>query len=225
PPSSITLLTSSGSPPNLRPQIRMHPIRLTAHLKYAKQVEGDRKTLYIDHRMSKETEPKHNLTIEQVASIATENVLRDGGHRPTLIAEGSRNDAKVEFDALGKTFEERQKQMIKAGFLLARNPQFGLLRQAFFISEGWMSMSPLDKPPTTPPAQDPNRKEVLIISGLTVENRHANMVIFEMIRDSRSRLRELKPFESFPDVSMSAESPLLEALFFGFAMGLSGSAA
>ncbi|MHB8751371.1 MAG: hypothetical protein ACYDBJ_19560, partial [Aggregatilineales bacterium] len=25
PPSSITLLTSSGSPPNLRPQIRMHP--------------------------------------------------------------------------------------------------------------------------------------------------------------------------------------------------------
>src|SRR5579863_6504227 len=167
---------------------------------------GDGKTTFIDKSMSKEIEPRYSFTIEQVASITTENVLRDGGHRPTLMADGSLNQAVIEFRAFGQTSEERQQQMIKAGFHLAHNPQFGLLQQAFFISEGWMTISPLDKPPALSPAQDPNRKEVLIISGLTGENFHASMVIFEMIRDSKGHLRELKAFGSFADPSVSAEN-------------------
>ncbi|MHB8630285.1 MAG: hypothetical protein ACYDEO_29355, partial [Aggregatilineales bacterium] len=43
PPSSITLLTSSGSPPNLRPQIRMHPFS-TYSLQFAAE------TAYNDER-------------------------------------------------------------------------------------------------------------------------------------------------------------------------------
>lgn len=76
-----------------------------------------------------------------------------------------------------------------------------------------------EKLPTTRPSQDPNRKEVLTISGLTVNTRRVRMVVYEVLRDQQDRLRELKPL--FQDAPTDAQNPLLEVLFFGFAMGLS----
>ena len=170
--------------------------------------------------MNKETEPQPVLSIEKVARLARETLLRDGRHVPTLIAEGSQSGAIIQFAEFGDTFEKRQQQMTQAGFVLARDNAVGLFQQAFLISEGWMSMSEGDKPPTMPPSQDPNRKEVLTISGLQVDNQRLSMVVFEMIRNPEGRLTELKSFEPAPKDEMSAESPLLEAFVFGFAMGL-----
>lgn len=132
--------------------------------------------------MSTESGPKYNFTIEQMVSIAQENILRDGGHRPTLIVKGSRSGATIAVDELGDTLEEHQKRLARIGFFLAQDRKIGVLRQAFFVSEGWMSIAD-EKPPATRPSQDPNRKEVLTISGLTVEDHRISMVVYEMVRD------------------------------------------
>ncbi|SRR5258708_18262086 len=170
--------------------------------------------------MNKETEPQPILSIEKVASLASETLLRDGKYIPTIIAEGSRSGAVIQFSEFGDTFEKRQQQMTQTGYFLARDAKFGLLKQAFLISEGWLSVSDGDTPPTLPPSQDPNRKEVLTISGLQVEGLHVSMIIFEMIRNRQGQLTKVKPFAPAQDDGISAESPLLEALVLGFAMGL-----
>lgn len=170
--------------------------------------------------MTGETEPHYKLSIEQIAGSAREQLLRDGEHPPTLIAEGSRQATITEFESLGSTFQEREHQMMQAGFLLARDADFGMLKQAFFISEAWMSEAPMDKPPTVSPSQDPNRKEILTVSDLTVADFQVRIVVFEMVRDRQGKLTEVKAFASFADPLVNAQSPLLEALLFGFAMGL-----
>ncbi|MHB8629911.1 MAG: hypothetical protein ACYDBJ_26630 [Aggregatilineales bacterium] len=170
--------------------------------------------------MNHETDPRRGSTIEQIASAARETLLRTGRHIPTLIAEGSSKTAVVEFENFGKSSQDNQEQLMEIGFRLAQNSQFGLLKQAFFISEAWMSVSTLDKPPTLPPAQDPNRREILSVSGLAVENYHVSILLYAMIRDPEGRLTEVKALEQFPDSVTSKENPLLDALFFGFAMGL-----
>src|SRR5258707_5800833 len=118
--------------------------------------------------MNKETEPRPVLSLEQVTHLARETLLRDGRHITALIAEGSQGGIVVEFQEFGATSGERQDQMTQTGFLLAQQEKFGLLKQAFFIAEGWLSVSEGGKPPVVPPAQNPNRKKVMTISGLQV---------------------------------------------------------
>src|SRR5258706_13440624 len=107
-------------------------------------------------------------TIEQVASIAKDNTLRDGYHVPMVLADGSINQAAIQIAEPGKTSEERQYQMFQAGFLLSQENSIGLLQQVFFVSEGWMSAGTTEQAPITPPSQDPNRKEILLVASLNV---------------------------------------------------------
>jgi len=169
--------------------------------------------------MKKEKDQEQPLSIQQIASLAKEVALRDGRHVPTLIAEGSRREVLIQFTKFGNTFEERQKQLTYTGYILAQDARLGLLRQAFFIGEGWMVGSEENKSPNVPPSQHPKRKEVLTVSGLTVASHQVGMVVYEMIRDDTGQLTELKTFASSSDESVSAQSPLLEALVLGYAMG------
>src|SRR5215469_12890691 len=89
--------------------------------------------------MPTETEPHQSLTIEEIACAAREKLLLDGNHPPTLIAEGSREAVVITFDDFGKSAEDNQQQLMHTGFRLAHDPQFGMLKQAFFASEAWMS--------------------------------------------------------------------------------------
>src|SRR5262245_26421072 len=103
--------------------------------------------------------PLH-FTLEAVAEMAEEVLLRDGMHVPTLIAEGEQNAVVLQIPDIADSHEERVSQMGLAGFAIAHGAQIGSLRQLFFVSEGWLSEMPKDAPFSTP-SQDPNRIEVL----------------------------------------------------------------
>ena len=69
------------------------------------------------------------------------------------------------------------------------------------------------------PSQDPNRREVLFITGFEPRTGLTRGVILEMIRDQDEMLRELRPFES-PGVDESeVKSPLLDAFVQGLFAG------
>jgi hypothetical protein len=53
----------------------------------------------------------------------------------------------------------RQEQLLFAGLALAITGEVGALQQAFFISEGWMSVAEPDQPIATLPSQDPQCKK------------------------------------------------------------------
>ena len=106
-----------------------------------------------------------------------------------------------------------------AGYALAQSGEVGEFQQLFFISEGWMNTGE-GKPPELRPSQDPALKEVLLISSLTVKEHRNRAVIFEMVRDVKGELTELRDLRLAGKYDEGqAETPLLDAFADGFYMG------
>jgi len=66
------------------------------------------------------------------------------------------------------------------------------------------------------PSQDPNRKQVLIISGIQIKERKKHLKVFEILRNSD---KQVIGFEAlFPDKEENeiVKIPLLEAFVQGF---------
>jgi hypothetical protein len=172
--------------------------------------------------MSPERRPErrpHRFTLEYVTQLAREVALEHGGHIPTLIVEGSRQPLIGQIPELPPTHEGRVDMMRTMGATLALSGQVGALRQVFFICEGWMSTAHEGEPPVVPPSQDPNRKEVLLISSLKVEGSQSGLVMFEMVRDTEGKLVELPQLPTPQDEGGSVDSPLLDAFAEGFRAG------
>ena len=165
--------------------------------------------------MSKQPENPSALTLDTVVRLAKELTLRAGGHAPTVIAEGSRDSIVVNIDEIAATYEQRIRQMTALGALLARRGDVGVLQQAFFIAEGWMSRGSTDTPPTLPPSQDPQRREVLIVSHLDIRQAKRAVVLHEMTRNPQGTLLTLDALPE-TDGSLDVHSPLLNALATGF---------
>jgi hypothetical protein len=88
--------------------------------------------------MKKEDEPDPSpLTLATVAEAAKERLVRRGKHPPTVIVQGSRDSATVEFELFHATSEGRAQQMFGAGVLLSQAGHIGRLQEVFFITEAW----------------------------------------------------------------------------------------
>ena len=76
------------------------------------------------------------------------------------------------------------------------------------------------RPPESRPSQDPARKEVLLVSDLTIRDHRSRVVIFGMVRGVEDELSELRdlPLPGEYDEGQ-AEAPLLGAFADGVYMG------
>lgn len=170
-------------------------------------------------RQEREHGPEDLLTIEEIARLARELTLRDGSHAPTIIAEGYNRRFVGELSVLPGTHMERVHIMGSVGFTLAKSNEVGKLRQVFFICEGWMSILRGDEVPQVPPSQDPQRKEILLISALNVELHQAKIAAFEMVRTDDGVLKDLKDYYQDKSTIVDMQSPLLDAFVDGFRRG------
>ena len=169
--------------------------------------------------MSPERKP-NQYSFEEIVQLVKEVTLRDGMHVPLLIAEGSIQGIAGQIPTLPETHEERVDLMHSAGYFTAKSGGIGILRQVILISEGWMSVSEKGDFPKVRPAQDPKRKEVLIVAGLQVKENIRELKLFEMQRDQEETLVELLEITSKEDEPKEADNPLLDAFAEGFQMGL-----
>ncbi len=165
--------------------------------------------------MTLETQPGQSR-LEGIVELAKEVALRDGGHVPTLIIEGTGESVITQVPWLPDTPEHKQHMMREIGGAAAQTGRVGSLQTVFFIAEGWMSAAPPGGEPAVPPSQDPNRKEILQISSLQVESHKSEIVMFEMVRDGQRQLVELKRFDMGEGTEGSA--PILDAFVEGFVM-------
>lgn len=159
------------------------------------------------------------ITFELVSRLATESLLRQGSHPPILIVDGSRNPIVIQLEVLAPNFEGRLRQMFVTGQALAFEGTAGRLRGVYFVTEAWLSQAREGSLPDMPPSKDPQRKEVLIasgLSGLIGHRRQVHMAIFEMIRDEQGVLREVRDYTFPDDPEVAADTPLLEAFLTGF---------
>lgn len=157
------------------------------------------------------------LTLEQIISNAKEIMLRDGNHVPMLIVEGRKSLVAGPIPDLPETHKERVELMRSLGQASAKSGRVDHLQQVFMVSEGWMSVASEDQPVEIRPSQDPNKKEVLIISAIRMKERKKQMKVFEILRDSNEQVVDLQEF--LPDEKKkdkSVEIPLLDAFVQGF---------
>jgi hypothetical protein len=115
------------------------------------------------------------------------------------------------------THGERMELMHFLGQAAGKSGRVEQLRQVFMVLEGWMSVATEDKPPQVRPSQDPNRKEVLIVSGIQMKELKRQMKVYEIMRDSDEKVVGIEEF--VPDKEkkdQSVETPLLDAFVHGF---------
>src|SRR5688572_17866163 len=115
-------------------------------------------------------ERKQNpITLEQIISNAKEIMFRDGNHAPMLIIEGRKSLVAGPIPDLPDTHKKRMELMRSLGQETAKSGSVDHLQQVFMVTEGWMSVASKDEPAEILPSQDPNKKEVLIISALQMK--------------------------------------------------------
>jgi len=166
--------------------------------------------------MSPERKQEH-LTLEEIISNAKEIMLRDGNHVPVLIVEAGNSLLAGQITNLPETHGERLELMRFLGQAAAKSGRVDQLQQVFMVTEGWMSEPSKDIPARIKPSEDPNRKEVLIISAIQLKEHKKQVEIFEILRDNNAQVVEIEKF--LPDEKKegdSVEAPLLDAFVEGF---------
>lgn len=159
----------------------------------------------------------HPPSIDTIAELAQTKALKHGAHVPTLIMTGTEKSIVGQLN-LPDTHEARAQVFFNAGFTFAQEKNFGVLRQVFFITEGWLSLLEEGELQMRP-SEDPKRLEVLLIAGLYLLQAKHSLVVLEMIRNGADELVELREHSRLVDEGQT-ESPLLNALVMGYAAGL-----
>lgn len=159
---------------------------------------------------------QYQISFEEIISNAKETTLKDGHHVPILIVEGSKNLIVSQLQEMPETHNERLALMKFIGVMAAKSEKVGNLEQVFLVSEGWMSIASENKPPEMRPSKNPNRKEVLIVSGLHVSKQEKQLKIFEMIRNPNKQVVDLPELHPSAEKEGKIEIPLLEAFAEGF---------
>lgn len=159
------------------------------------------------------------MDMRDVARMARAIMLEHGSHYPIVLVEGSQGG----FTALLKEFpaehQAKVEEMTRAGSYFGEHQgRIGALRQVFFIAEGWMSLAKGGRTAEMRPSEDPDRKEVLLVSELDVEKVDQGFVILEVVRDGEGRVAELPEMDLGMD-GARAESDLLPAFVAGFRAG------
>lgn len=163
-------------------------------------------------------QPPSQLTLETLALIAREVTLEQGGHLPMMVVQGSEGSMMAQLEDMPATHEERAQLLYSLGFNLGQERKFGQLKQVFMTTEAWLSMGSDDAPPVMPPSQDPNRKEVLVISSFKLEDHSAGLLLYEMIRED-GELVDLQQLQPVSEGEGIAQNPLLEAFASGYLTG------
>ena len=69
------------------------------------------------------------------------------------------------------------------------------------------------------PSEDPNRKEVLIVSAIQMKERKKNLKIYQLVRDQNEQITGMEEFVPESPQETSVEVPLLDAFVQGFRTG------
>ncbi len=164
---------------------------------------------------------QYRTQFEDIVTNAKEITKLDGYHVPIVVIEGNKGLFVHHVLVLPQTHGERRDFMGHLGRSAAKLGKVGKLSQVFMISEGWLSMPKEGKQVNLPPSQDPERKEVLIVSGLQIEERKKYLKLFEMVHGANNSVVDL--IELTPDVegNETIETPLLDAFVQGFRLAFS----
>jgi hypothetical protein len=152
---------------------------------------------------------------EGIIQFVTKVALECGGFEPTVFVQGSHGKVAIELKQFGETADIRESNMLNAGAFTAHKHSVGELEKLIFASEAWMSMAD-KKGECIQPSKDPKRIETLIINSLDASTQEETMICFEMVRDPKGKLTNLK--QTSLSETVSVKGILLPAFQKGYRM-------
>lgn len=158
------------------------------------------------------------MKIKEITEWAKEFMLKDGSHAPTLFVETNAPKMVIaELADMPGTPELRRLYFLMAGRKFAADHPGEQPREVAFIVMSWANFRLPGQPaPKRLPSQDPNRKELLLISHLTVSADNSmkeDGQMVEIIRDRQGKVRDLY---HLPATVQGGQSPFLIAFVLGF---------
>ena len=129
--------------------------------------------------------------LEYISNIARKTTLANGHHAPTLIVVGEMKGEIIQLQFEDADSNARQSLMKVIGMDMAMQKRLGELRRLFLVTEGWLEKQEKPLEEITPPPDDLNRIEILVIAKLDLPTNQAAMKIYEMLRGEDGGLREL----------------------------------
>jgi len=149
--------------------------------------------------------------VKEIIDIAKQLMLRDGYHAPIVFVKGTKCKAAVALECFGNTADERAKDMLYAGAMVADKHNVGELELIVFVNEAWMG-----KNVDVMPSLDPKRVEVLVINSLDARTQEEDLTVFEVVRNNQQTVVDLK--QVVPLGKGSAQGRLLPAFQKGYEM-------
>jgi hypothetical protein len=149
---------------------------------------------------------------EQIIQLAKTILLETGYFEPTVFIKGSTGKLAVQPEKFGETADDRRMKMLNMGTYVAYKQNVGELIKLIFVDEAWVS--PARKEQNVLPSKDPDRIETLIINSLDTSSQEETMICFEMMRDPKGKLIDLKKM-SLPG-GTSVKGMLLPAFQKGY---------
>jgi hypothetical protein len=125
--------------------------------------------------------------VQQIADLAKQIMLQDGYHSPIVFVKGTNGKVVIQLKSFGDTSDKRVRDMLNAGTMTACKSNVGELDLIVFVNEAWMGRN-ID----VRPSQDPKRIEVLIINSLDVRTQEERLLPFEVKRDPKGKVSDLK---------------------------------
>lgn len=115
-------------------------------------------------------------------------------------------------------YDQRYEQMRQLGYKFGSEKK--IVKMVFFCVESWLGVvQDLDAPDAVRPSEDPKRREIVAVHGMTVDGR-VNMAMVHLRRTKRKKLLtervELHPYGG----EWKGEARLLQEFYQGFIMGL-----
>lgn len=168
--------------------------------------------------------------LDKIVEQAKDNLRKDDGLVPTVLFFGKEKGAICAFPELNDTpmGEARETLMKMTGEKIAQEVNsIGKPEEIYLVSEAWMSVvKKKDQGNFVRPSEDPNKKEVMIVSYIDVgkmldeHKPNAGMSSYEMVRDEKGKVIDLKKMVGF-DKDKQGESRcyLLEAFIVGYVRG------
>ena len=167
------------------------------------------------------TKAELKQTLQKVAETTERLFKEEGSINPVLFVyytfekEGRETDTCAIFPILD--IQHREAILFMIGKTFLKSNKFKRVNAIVFASEGWMSVQDAKTPVgNILPSQDPNRIEILNITGMT-ETRDAVMLVFEIKNKDDLKNRKLKKNEKASNMS-KIENRLLDKFWLGMGM-------
>lgn len=166
--------------------------------------------------MASTDKEQYTFDFDTIVDDAQDKIIQEGKHPPTAFIEGKNGSIKTELPEMPEAHEDKLAYMAALGQLAAESGSIGELLQVFVVSSGllWETEDAIHLEFSQPTPSE--AKPVLIVSGIQLEERRKNLVIFEVLHGLEHQVIGFLDLLIETDIAIPMETPLEDAFIAGF---------